>query len=80
MPHFDSRTKKCKLKVQMIVHLQNLANQLSNAFIDRKKVTKLHSPAVNAPTRIDVLEGQLENESKNRLKRGRPIDSKEITQ
>ena len=37
-------------------------------------------PAVNAPSRINVPEGQLENaianESKTRLKRGRPIGSK----
>ena len=36
---------------------------------------------MNAPTHIDVPEGQLENviasESKTRLKRGRPIGSKD---
>ena len=39
-------------------------------------------PAVNAPSRINVPEGQLENaianESKTRLKRGRPIGSKDL--
>ena len=39
-------------------------------------------PVVNAPTYIDVPEGQLENvianESKTRLKRGRPIGSKDL--
>ena len=64
---------------QSIIHLQNLANQLLDAFIDTKKVTKSHIPTANAPTRIDVLEGRLANESKIRLKRGRPIGSKGIT-
>ena len=63
----------------MIMYLKNLTNQLSDAFIDTKKVTKSHILAANALTRIDVLEGQLENESKIHLKWGRPIGSKYIT-
>ena len=35
-------------------------------------------PTANAPAQIDVLEGQLANESKIRLKHGRPIGSKDI--
>ena len=35
-------------------------------------------PAVNAPAWIHVPEGQLANESKLRLKRGRPIGSKDV--
>ena len=39
-------------------------------------------PALNTPTHIDVPKGQLENaianESKTRLKRGRPISSKDL--
>ena len=39
-------------------------------------------PTVNAPAHIDVLEGQLENvienESKTRLKHGRPIGLKDL--
>ena len=39
-------------------------------------------PVVNTPTHIDVLERQLENaianESKTRLKHGRPIGSKDL--
>ena len=65
----------------MIIHLQNMANQLPNVFIDTKKVTKSHILAANAPTRIGIPEEQLANksESKIRLKCGRPIDSKDIT-
>ena len=32
MTHLDPRTNKCKLEVQRIIHLQNLANQLPDAF------------------------------------------------
>ena len=67
------------MEVQRIIHLQNVANKLPNAFIDTKKVTKSHIPATNAPARIDVPEGQLANESKISLKHGRPICSKDIT-
>ncbi|RVX04725.1 Retrovirus-related Pol polyprotein from transposon RE1 [Vitis vinifera] len=50
-----------------------------DAFIDTKKVTKSHIPAANTPARIDVPVGQLTNESKIRLKRGRPVGSKDVT-
>ncbi|WJZ98367.1 hypothetical protein VitviT2T_016895 [Vitis vinifera] len=79
MTHLDPRTNQCELEVQRIIHLQNLANQLPDAFIDTKKVTKSHSSAANTPAWIDVPVGQLTNESKIRLKRGRPIGSKDVT-
>ena len=79
MSHFDHRTNQCELGVQRIIYLQNIVNQLPYTFIDTKKVTKSHILVENAPTWIDVPEGQLENESKIRLKRGRSIDSKDIT-
>ena len=63
----------------MIIHLQNLANQLPDAFVDTKKVTKSHIPAANVPARVDITEGQKTFESKTRSKRGRPIGSKDIT-
>ena len=77
--HFDPRTNQCELEVQKIIHLQNIANQLPNAFIDTKKVTKSHISTANAPVRINIPKGQLENKSKIHLKRGRPIGSKDIT-
>ena len=58
--------------------MQNLTNQLLDAFIDTKKVKKSHVLATNAPTQIDVPTGQLTNECKIRLKRERPIGSKNI--
>ena len=63
----------------MIIHLQNLANQLPDAFVDIKKVTKSHIPAANVPARVDITEGQKAYESKTCSKRGRPIGSKDIT-
>ena len=50
----DPHTSESELKVQRIIHLQNLANELSNAFTDHKKVTRSHIPAVNAPERVQV--------------------------
>ena len=66
------------MEVQKIIHLQNLAIQLPDAFVDAKKVTKSHIPAVNAPARIEAPEGHKANESKTCLKRGRPIGSKDV--
>ena len=79
MYYLDPRTNKCELEVQRIVHLQTHANQLPNSFIDTKKVTKSHISVANAPTQIDVLEGQLANESQIRLKCGKPISSTDLT-
>ena len=79
MYHFDPRINQSDLKVQRIIRLQNLANQLPDAFTDTKKVTKSHVPAANTPTQINILEGQLENESQKRLNRGRPFGSKDTT-
>ena len=79
LTHLDPHTNQCELEVQRIIHLQNLANQLPDAFIDTKKVTKSHIPAANTPARIDVPVGQLTNEFKIRLKRGRPVGSNDVT-
>ena len=79
MSHFYPRTNQCELKVQRIINLKKLSNQLPNAFIDTNKVKKSHITAANAPTWIDVPKGHLANESKIRLKDRRPIDSKDIT-
>ncbi|XP_070033032.1 uncharacterized protein [Nicotiana tomentosiformis] len=77
--HLDSRTNQCEQEVQKIIHLQNIANQLPDAFTDLPRVTKSHIPAANAPIRVDIPVGQLikANNFKPRLKRGRPIGSKD---
>ncbi|XP_057250106.1 uncharacterized protein LOC130591188 [Beta vulgaris subsp. vulgaris] len=79
LSHLDPRNKQCELEVQKIIHLQSLANRLPDAFTDPNRVTKSHIPAVNAPIKIDVPEGkhQTASESTARLKRGRPIGSKD---
>ena len=51
LSHLDPRTQK-------IIHLQNIAHQLPDAFTDLKRITKSHIPAENAPIRIHVPEGQ----------------------
>ena len=79
MTHLDPRTNQCEPEVQRIIHLQNLANQLLDAFINTKKVAKSYIPVANAPARIDVFIGQLTNESKIRLKHGKPVGSKDVT-
>ncbi|PIN26676.1 hypothetical protein CDL12_00569 [Handroanthus impetiginosus] len=78
LSHLDSRTKPCEQEVLKIIHLQNIANQLLSAFTNLLKVMKSHIPAANAPIQIEVLVGQSvnANETKPRLKCGRPIDSK----
>ena len=79
LSHLDPRTNQCELEVQKIVYLQNIANQLPDAFTDLPRVTKSHIPAANAPIRVDVPIGQsiCANESKPHLKRGRPFGSKD---
>ena len=61
-----------------IIHLQAIANRLHDAFNDATKVMKSHIPAVNAPARIAVPEGQAKmDENPPQLKRGRSIGSKD---
>ena len=54
MTHLDPHTNQCELEVQRIIHFQNIANQLPDAFIDIKKVTKSH--ILVTPTWIDFLQ------------------------
>uniref|UniRef100_A0A2N9I099 Reverse transcriptase Ty1/copia-type domain-containing protein n=1 Tax=Fagus sylvatica TaxID=28930 RepID=A0A2N9I099_FAGSY len=81
LSHLDPRTNQSELEVQRIIHLQGIANQLPDVFTDSKKIVKSHIPAANNPARIEVPEGQLiniaANESKTRLKRGRPVGAKD---
>ena len=79
MTYLDPRTNQCELEVQRIIQLQNLANQLPDAFINTKKVTKSYILTANTPAQIDVPIGQLTNEFKIHLKRGRPIGSNDVT-
>ena len=51
---------------------------MPDSFTDHKKVIKSQVPAIDAPVKMDVPEGQYQtaNESKERLKREGPIGSK----
>ncbi|WRX28465.1 Reverse transcriptase [Theobroma cacao] len=53
---FDLRTNQCEQEVQKIINLQNIVNQLPDAFTNLQRVTKSHIPATNALIRIDVPE------------------------
>ncbi|GJR80356.1 hypothetical protein Tco_0151141 [Tanacetum coccineum] len=79
--YLDPRIKQCETEVQKIMHLQEIANQLHDAFIDTKRVTKSHKPAANAPARVEIPSKKagdnVAQESQKRLKRGRPIGSKD---
>ena len=81
LSHFDPRSPVCEQEVQKIIHLQNIANQMPDAFTDSKRITKSHIPAVNVPIRIDVPKepstSVIASESQIRLKRGRPLGSKD---
>ena len=79
LTHLDPRTNQCELEVQRIIHLQNLTNQLPDAFIDTKKVTKSYILVANTLAWIDVPIGQLTNESKIRLKCGKLVGSKNVS-
>jgi hypothetical protein len=50
----DPRTKETELHVHKIISLQNVANNLPDAFTDYKCVTKSYNSMVNAPERVDV--------------------------
>lgn len=71
----DPRTKETELEVQRIIHLQNLANNLSDAFTDIREVSKSHIPAANAPERVEIpLQGMDSTRTPHPRKRGRKPD------
>nr|GEY90095.1 putative copia-like polyprotein [Tanacetum cinerariifolium]GEZ10627.1 putative copia-like polyprotein [Tanacetum cinerariifolium] len=79
--YLDPHTKQSETEVQKIMHLQEITNQLPDAFTNTKRVTKSHIPAANAPARVKLPNKQAGNniaqESQKRLKRERPIGSKD---
>ena len=79
MTYLDPHTNQCELEVQRIIHLQNLANQLPDAFINTKKETKSHILATNTLAWINIHVRQLTNESKISLKYNKPISSNDVT-
>ncbi|GJY22069.1 hypothetical protein Tco_1399135 [Tanacetum coccineum] len=63
------------------MHMQEITNQLSDAFTNTKRVTKSYIPAVNAPARVEMpylkSDDKVNQESKALLKCGRPVGSKD---
>ena len=72
MINLDYHTNQYEPEVQIIIHLQELTNQLPDVFIDAKKVIKSFLPTETIPMQIDVPEKQLNNESKARMKQSKP--------
>ncbi|XP_012853314.1 PREDICTED: uncharacterized protein LOC105972879 [Erythranthe guttata] len=56
LSHLDPRTSECENEIHRIIHLQNIANRLLDAFNDSSKVTKSYIPTVNVSARIAVPE------------------------
>ena len=54
IPFSDPRTTETELQVQIIIDLQNIENNLPDAFSNYKCVTKSLHPARNVPERVDV--------------------------
>ena len=54
MSHLDPWTDQYELKAHKIINLQNIINQLPDAFVDAKNVTKSHIAAANVSSKIDI--------------------------
>jgi hypothetical protein len=50
----NPHTRESELQVQKILELQQIANNLPEAFTDYKGVTMSLNPTVNAPCRVEV--------------------------
>ena len=54
IPFSDPCTTETELQIQRIIDLQNIANNLPDAFSDYKGVTKSLHPTRNVPERVEV--------------------------
>jgi len=71
----DPCTRDAELEVQRIIHLQQLANNLPDAFTDIRGVLKSHIPTANAPERVEIhMEVTNSTHASNPRKRGREPD------
>ena len=66
----DPCTNESELEVQKIINLQNIANNLPDAFTDYKGVTKSNVSTMNVPERVDVT-----HRSTQPPKKGRNLDT-----
>jgi hypothetical protein len=70
---YDPRTIESECEVQKIINLQNIVNNLPEAFTNYKGVTKSHNPAANVPERVEIPTQELPNQNK----RGRGTATKD---
>jgi hypothetical protein len=70
---YDPRTIESEREVQKIINLQNIVNNLPEAFTDFKGVTKSHNLAANVPKRVEIPTQELPNQNK----RGRGTSTKD---
>ena len=63
---YDQRTPETEREVQKIINLQNIANNLLDAFTDYKGITKSHNHAVNVPERVVVPTQNLPDQKGNK--------------
>jgi hypothetical protein len=70
----DPCTKETELQVQKIINLQNIVNNLPDAFTDYKGDTKSWNPTINTPERVEVPKKTTQAPSV--VKRGRVAQTK----
>jgi hypothetical protein len=68
----DPRTIESEQQVQRTIDLQNIANNLPDAFTDYKGVTKSYHPARNVPERVEVLNKTTQPPINNKRGRSTP--------
>ena len=73
----DPRTGEGEREVQRILRLHRIMEEMPDSFNDAMKITKSHVPAANTPARIST-EGNAAVEHQTRIKRGRPLGSKDL--
>jgi hypothetical protein len=61
---YDPHSIESELEVQKITNLQNIANNLPEAFSDYKGVTESYNHVVNVPETVEILTQNLPNKNK----------------
>jgi hypothetical protein len=61
---YDPRTIESEREVRKIINLQNIANNLPEAFTDYRGVIKSHNPTINIPERVEIPTQDLPNQNK----------------
>lgn len=48
---------QCEFEIQSIIHLKNVANQISDAFTDSRKIIKAYILIENDLASVEILKG-----------------------